>query len=132
MSYGASSRLLGEQPAEMRREPNSASHTATIRTDRNQRGIDLKSAAKTVRMSAMVDALTAHRTRMRMMRLVNSNFGNIIVSTLRTRAIHLLSNREMKCKSTFEVFARSNGLARFSDLPNRLISANRARSQYAR
>jgi hypothetical protein len=78
MSYGVSSRLLDEQPAEMSMEPNNASNTIAIMTDRNQIGIDLKSTAKTIRMRAMVEALTTQRMRMRMMRLVNNNLTTFV------------------------------------------------------
>jgi hypothetical protein len=120
MSYGVSSRLLDEQPAEMSMEPNNASNTIAIMTDRNQIGIDLKSTAKTIRISAMVEALTTQRMRMRMMRLVNNNLTTLSAGYKN----HWLS-------LTLDAFARSNGPTKFSDLPNWLISVKRVRNQYA-
>lgn len=105
----------------MRREPHSASHTVAIRTDRNQRGIDLKFIAKTIRMSAMTDALTKQRMRMRMMRLVNNNLATALSAHYGQEPFILLSDWDVE--STIEAFARSSGLARFSDLPNWLNSA---------
>ena len=78
--------------------------------DLNQRSINLKFVVKTVRMSAMVDALTIQRMRMSTIRLVNSN----LVTTLLAHKqifIQLLS-------ISLKPLLVPTRFTRFSDLPN--------------